>query len=75
MVCGDGDGWGRTGVSQGDRIEASFGEGMTAGDAAKGQPGASEDAEADKRNVSVFGACGEVEALGGAEGVQDWRND
>jgi hypothetical protein len=44
---------------------------MTASDAAEGEPGASQEAEADEGDVRVFGAGGEIEALGGAEGVED----
>jgi hypothetical protein len=73
MVCGDSDGWGQIGVSQGDGIEASLGEGMAAGETAEGQPGAFDDAEADEGDVSVFRARGKVEALSGAEGVEDRR--
>jgi hypothetical protein len=75
MVCGNVDGWGWFGVSKGYWIEATLSEGMTAGDPAEGQPGASEDAEANEGDVGVFGAGGEIEALGGAEGVKDRRND
>jgi hypothetical protein len=75
MVCGNVDGMGRFGVSKGYWIEATLSEGMTAGDPAEGQPGASEDAEANEGDVGVFGAGGEIEALGGAEGVKDRRND
>jgi len=48
---------------------------MTAGDAAESKPGASEETEANEGNVGVFGAGGEVEALGGAEGVEDRGDD
>jgi hypothetical protein len=48
---------------------------MTAGNAAKDKPGASEEAEADERDVRVLGARREVETLRGAEGVKDRRND
>ena len=71
MVCVNGDGWGCAGVSLWDRIEAAFGEGMAAGEAAEGQPGASNEAETDEGDVGVFGAGGQIEALGRAEGVQD----
>jgi hypothetical protein len=75
MVCGNVDGWGWFGVSKGHRIEASLREGVTAGNAAEGQPGAPHEAEADEGNVSVFGAGGEIEALSRAEGVENRRDD
>jgi len=75
MVCVNGDGWVRWGVSQGNGVQSAFGEGMAAGDAPEGKPGASEEAETDEGYVSVFRAGGEVETLRGAEGVQDGRED
>jgi len=63
MVCGNGDGSVESGVSQGDGIEASLGEGMAAGEAAEGQPGALEDTEPDEGDVRVLGAGGEIAAL------------
>jgi hypothetical protein len=75
MVCGNSDGRGQIGVSQGDGIEAALGEGMAAGEAAEGQPGAFEDAEADEGDVGVFRAGREIEALSGAEGVEDRGQD
>jgi hypothetical protein len=58
-----------------DRVEAAFCEGVTTGKAAKGQPGAVDDAKSDECNVGVLRAGGEVEALGGTEGVEDGRQD
>jgi hypothetical protein len=75
MVCVNGDGWIGRGVSGGDGIEAAFGEGMAAGEAAESEPGASEEAETDEGYVGVFRAGGEVEALRGAEGVEDGGED
>jgi hypothetical protein len=75
MVCVNGDGIGRLGVSEGDRVEAAFGEGVTAGEAPEGHPGTADGAETDQSDVGVFGAGGQIEALRGAEGVQDGRND
>jgi len=75
MVCGNVDRWGLFRVSKGYWIEATLSEGMTAGDPAEGQPGASEDAEANEGDVSVFGAGGEIEALGGAEGMKNRRHN
>ncbi len=75
MVCVNRDGWDRPGVSIGNRIETSFGEGMTARETAQGQPGAAKEAETDRRNVGVFRAGGKVKAMGRAEGMEDWRED
>src|SRR5271168_361897 len=71
MVCGNSDGRGQTGVSQGDGIETSLGEGMAASETAQRQPGALEDAEPDEGDVGILRARREVETLGGAEGVED----
>ena len=73
MVCGNVDGWRQVGVSERDGIETALGKGMASGEAAEGQPGAFEDAETDQSNICVLGAGGKVEALGGAEGMQDRR--
>jgi hypothetical protein len=75
MVCVNGDGWMRRGVSSGDGIEAAFGEGMAADEAAESQPGASEEAETNQGYVGVLGAGGEVETLRRAEGVEDGGED
>ena len=75
MVRVNGDGWTGWGVSGGNGIEAAFGEGMAAGEAAEGQPGASKEAETDQGYVGVLGTGGEVEALGWAEYVDDRRQD
>lgn len=71
----NGDGIGALWVSRGDGIEAAFGEGVAAGKAPQGQPGAPENAETDQRDVGVFRTGGQIEALGWAEGVQDGRDD
>jgi hypothetical protein len=75
MVCVNRDGWVGWGVSEGDGVEAAFGERMAPGEASESEPGPPEEAETDQGYVGVFRAGGEVEALGGAEGVQDWRKD
>jgi hypothetical protein len=75
MVCGNRDGWGQIGVSQGNRIEATFGEGMAAGEAAESKPGAFEDAEPNESYVGVLRAGREIEALGGADCVEERRED
>jgi hypothetical protein len=75
MVCVNGGGGMGWVVSGRDGIEATFTEGMAAREAAEGQPGASDDAETDEGHVGVLGAGGEVEALRGAEGVQDGGED
>src|SRR5690348_7225566 len=64
-----------SGLSQGDRVEASLGEGMAAGQPAQSQPGAAEDTETDQRNVGVLRAGGQVDALRWAEDVEDRRQD
>jgi hypothetical protein len=71
MVCGNVDGCGWFGVSKRYGIEAALCEGMAAGDSAEGQPGTSDNTETDESDIGVFGAGGEIEALGGAEGVKD----
>jgi hypothetical protein len=53
------------------RIETAFSEGMAAGEAAEGEPGALDNTEADECDVGVLRTGGEVEALRGAEGVED----
>jgi hypothetical protein len=48
---------------------------MASGETAEGEPGAFEDAEPNKGDVSVFGAGGQIQALAGAEGVEDRGQD
>jgi len=72
LVNRDGRCW--AGVSIGHGIEAAFGKGMATGEAAQRQPRTSKQAETDQRNVGVLRTGGQVEALRGAEGVQDGRD-
>src|SRR5215469_831939 len=77
---GDASGVGRKSLSLlltgvGDGIEASLGEGMAAEDASEREPGAPEDSEAVQRDVGVFRAGGQVDALRGANGVQQRREE
>jgi len=64
-----------SGVSWRDGVEAAFGEGMAAGETAKGEPASAKEAEAGEGDVGVLGAGGEIEALRGADGVEDGRED
>src|SRR5271170_3282755 len=75
MVWRNGGGWGQLGVSQGDGIQTAPGEGMATRKAAEGQPGAFDEAESDEGNIGIFGTGGEIEALCGAEGVENRRYD
>lgn len=54
----------------GDGVQAALGEGMTAGKAAEGKPGATDDSETRERNVGILRAGGEIEALREAEDMQ-----
>src|SRR5579871_3405152 len=71
----NGDGWGCTGVSVGDRIEAPFSEWMTAGDPAQSHPRAANGAKTNERYVGVLRAGRQIEALRWAEGVQYRREN
>lgn len=62
-------------IGVGHGIEAALSEGMAAGEPLEREPGAADGAETDHGDVGVFGAGGQVEALRGAEGVQDGRDD
>jgi hypothetical protein len=48
---------------------------VTAGEAFEGEPGAFDEAEAVEGDVGVLRTGGEIEALGGADGVGEGRED
>ena len=59
-----------SGPAVGDGVQAAFGPGVAAADAAEGKPGAAYGTEAGDGDVSVFGAGGQVSALGEADSVE-----
>src|ERR1700733_5896167 len=71
MVAGYGDGWGQIGVSRRNGIQPARGEGVAASQPADRQPRTLEDAKPHQRNIGILRAARKIEALPGAEGVQD----
>src|SRR5258707_460460 len=75
MVCGNGDGSGGIGVSEGDGIETTGRERVAPSEPTEGQPGTLEKTETNQGDVRIFGTGRQIKALAGTEGMEDRRQD